>query len=144
MQVEELQIEDWTLQVDVQKTRAAYHSMAYRDEPIEWLNYIEACSFTDLDVIEFFERLGADILKPSHLNYHPVEGGALLMYTGFYRVYGDVLAGEIDGWDVVIGQYCFSLIGEHDTVPAQLDDQMIEIGFEVVLPWILDIPVKVE
>lgn len=144
MQMEELQIEDWLLQVDVQKTREAYFSIAYRSEPIEWLNYIEVCSFIDPDVIEFFGRLGIDILKPSHLNYYLVEGGSMFMYTGCYHVYGEVLAGDMDGWDVVIGQHCFSLTEEFETMPEQLQGQIIEIGFEVVLPWILDVPIPVE
>lgn len=142
--MEELQVEDWTLKIDVQRTRTVYANIMYRQEPLEWLNYMEVCSSIDSDVIGFLGRLGIDILKPSHLNYHAVERGTMLMYTGCYHLHGEIVEGEMDGWDLVIGQHCFSLTEEHETVPANMEEHVLEIGFEVVLPWILDVPIPVD
>lgn len=135
--MEEVQVEDWKLKINVEKTRQAYETIPHKNEPIEWLNYLEVCSFVDSEIIEFFERLGMDVLKPSSLSYLAVEEGTMMMYTGVYYVHGEIVAGEMDGWDLVIGQHCFSLTAVHDNVPTHMQDEIVEIGFEAVLPWIL-------
>ena len=51
---------------------------------------------------------------------------------------GKVIEGEYDAWDIVLGQHCFSLTNEFDMVPIVMEGPVIEISFEVVLPWVLE------
>lgn len=139
--MEQIHIGEWTLSVDVLKTKALYEGLAHRNEIIPWLNYIEVSSFADMEVHAFFDLLGIEMQKPSQLSYHEVEGGSMLMYTGSYHLYGDLVEGEIDGWDVVIGGYCFSLTQDMEAVPAGMSGNIVEISFEVVLPWVLGLPI---
>ena len=59
------------------------------------------------------------------------------MYSGKYHVIGEVIEGKYDAWDIVLGQHCFSLTNDFDMVPIVMDGPVIEISFEVVLPWVL-------
>ena len=139
--MEQIQIRGWTLSVDVPKTKALYKKVEHRNEMAAWLNYIEVSGFVDMEVHAFFDLLGVEMLKPSQLSYLEVEEGSMLMYTGSYHLYGDLIEGEIDGWDAVIGNYCFSLTQEMEAVPAGMSGNIVEISFEAVLPWVLELPI---
>ena len=139
--MEIVQIGDWKLCVDVPKTKAFYARMDIQNDRLPWLNYIELGSFIELEVQAFFDLFGIDLLKPSQLSCHPVEGGSNMMYTGSYHLYGECLQGEMDGWDLIIGNYCFSLTEEMEAMPGEASGNMTEISFEVVLPWMLELPI---
>ncbi|MGM9950440.1 MAG: hypothetical protein ACI33P_09930 [Lysinibacillus sp.] len=139
--MEQVHTGGWTLSVDVPKTKALYEGVKHRNEISPWLNYIEMSSFADMEVQAFFDLLGIEMSKPSQLFYHQVEGGSMLMYTGSYHLYGDLVEGEIDGWDVIIGGYCLSLTQDMEAVPAGMSGNIVEISFEVVLPWMLELPI---
>ena len=142
--MKEIQVEEWTLLIDIPKTKDVYEKMNYRNDMVEWLNYMEVCSLKDPQVLAFFDNLGIDILKPSHLSYFPVEEGKMMMYTGSYHLCGEVVEGEMDGWDLNIAGRCFSLTQEHDAIPQEMSGDILEISFEVVLPWILDMSILVK
>ena len=142
--MEQIQVEAWTLLIDIPKTKEVYEKINYKNDVVEWLNYMEVCSIKDPKVLAFFERLGIDILKPSQLSYYPVEEGTMMMYTGSYHLCGELVEGEMDGWDLVIEGHCFSLTQEYDAIPQEMSGDILEISFEVILPWILDIPIHVE
>ena len=139
--MEQMHIGEWTLSVDVPKTKALYGKLQHRNEIATWLNYIEASGFAGMEVHTFFDLLGVEMQKPSRLSCHEVEGCSMLMYTGSYHLYGDLVEGEIDGWDVIIDGYCFSLTQDMEAVPAGMAGDIIEISFEVVLPWMLELPI---
>jgi len=68
------------------------------------------------------------------LNAFPVDGQQI-MYSGYYTVCGEIVEGETDAWDVIIGEHCFSLV-EEESIMA-LTEPHFHIGFEVVLQWLL-------
>ena len=140
--MKKFQIAEWTLLIDILKTKDVYEKIKFRNDIVEWLNYMEACSFKDSRVLAFFDNLGIDILKPSHLSYYPVEEGTMMMYTGSYHLCGEIVEGEMDGWDLIIAGHCFSLTQEHDAIPQEMSGNILEISFEVILPWILDMPIR--
>ena len=135
----DLQYGEWILRVDLSRTQGFYEGLPF-DQRIEMLNYIQVCSLTEIESIQFFEQFGMDILKPCYIQYLPLEGNKI-MYTGSYYVFGEILEGELDNWDVVVGQHCLSLTKGNSEVPEQLHGQIIEISFEVVLPWIIEYPI---
>ena len=131
-----VQIEQWELYVDKQQTKDLYAQQPYQNDNIFGLNYIEVCSFCEPQILNFFDALGVDILKPTALHYLPVEGDCI-MYSGCYHVIGERLKGELDEWDILVEQFCFALTADQYDKPEQLTTQWIEISFEVVLPWML-------
>lgn len=135
-----VKIEDWEICVDIEGTKSFYTSFPYKNDEMFALNYIEACSYCEPEILTFFDQLGIDILKPGALYYLPIEGDCI-MYSGSYYVKGTVIAGELDEWDVVVDPFCFSLTdGQYDT-PSELVGDVIEISFEAVLPWLLFEPI---
>ncbi|WP_332648591.1 hypothetical protein [Lysinibacillus sp. 54212] len=139
--MERLQFEEWVLKVDISKTKEVYSTIHFNNEVLEWLNYIQVISLSEPELFDFFNRFGMDMLKPSQLSYHRVDENTMMMYSGSYHVCGELLVGEIDGWDVVIGNHCFSITEDFEAIPNQMQGSVVEISFEAVLPWILDIPI---
>lgn len=135
-----VQIDNWELEIDIEQTKNYYESRSYYSEEMFGLNFIEVCSFCDPEVLNFFQQLGVDILKPTNLHFLPVEGDCV-MYSGSYHVIGNRLTGELDEWDVVVEHFCFALTEEQYDQPEGLTGQVQEISFEVVLPWMLFEPI---
>lgn len=134
-----LQIRDWKLAVDVEKTKMAFELNHYRCTTDECRNFVEACEkHLEQIVRDFAEELSIDLSKPSHLESHRVDENTAIMYSGKYHIIGEILEGEIDAWDIVVGEHCFSLTDEMEQVPVMIDGPVIEISFEVVLPWVIE------
>lgn len=133
-----IQVEDWIINVDEARTLQYYSELSFNQQ-LAALNYVQVSSFTDFEVMQFLAQLGVDILKPCALNFLPVEGD-MVMYTGCYYVFGEIVQGELDNWDVVVGQHCFSLTEGNSDLPDELVGRVVEISFEVVYPWMLEEP----
>lgn len=136
-----VQIEDWVIYIDKARTLQFYKEQKI-EQHMNYLNYVQVSSFADFEVSQFLEQLGVDIMKPCELSSLPVEGD-MIMYSGCYYVFGEVIQGELDNWDVVIGQHCFSLTEGNSSMPEKLIGQVVEISFEVVYPWMLEEPQKI-
>lgn len=136
--MKKVQIEDWLLHVYVEKTKEAFALNRYACVSDECENFINACTAIPEIVLDFAEQLGIDLSKPSLLTCHQVENNEAVMYSGQYHIIGDIIAGEVDAWDVVVGEHCFSLSQEFSNIPSVMGAPIIEISFEVVLPWVLE------
>jgi len=130
----EVRIDDWLLNIESQKMKELYDSQTTLCDCLFCENYRQASQSLADEVTHFCQALGLNLHKPSKLNAFPVEGGHV-MYSGHYFVCGEILEGELDAWDVVVGEHCFSLIQE-EAQPSSGAPQF-QIGFEVVLKWLL-------
>lgn len=129
-------MEQWKLAIQYEETKMAYELNGFRCISKECVNFVKASAKIEPIVRSFADMLGIDLSKPSQLHSHRLEDD-LVMYTGHYHIIGDIVEGEINGWDVVVGEHCFSLTDEFVAVPMMMPDNIIEISFEVVLPWVL-------
>ena len=135
-----VQIKEWVLAVDIENTKMAYEFNSYRCISNECRNFVVACeNKLDENVLKFADQLGIDLTKPSQLESHQVNNNSAIMYTGKYHVLGQIIEGEIDAWDVVLDQHCFSLTEEFTMIPIVMEGPVIEISFEVVLQWVLEL-----
>ena len=134
-----LKVEEWLLAVDLEHTKMAFEFNSYRCISQECINFVKACKeAVDPIVLDFAEQLGIDLSKPSQLHSHFVDNDTAIMYSGKYHIIGEVIEGEYDAWDIVLGHHCFSLTNDFDVVPIVMEGPVIEISFEVVLPWMLE------
>lgn len=134
-----LQIGDWKLAVDVEKTKIVFGMSHYRCESDECRNFMEACEKqVEPTVLDFAEQLGIDLSNPSYLESYPVNENTAIMYSGKYHIIGEIVEGEIDAWDLVVEEHCFSLTDNMEQVPIMIEGPVIEISFEVVLPWLIE------
>lgn len=134
--MKEVRIEDWLLNIDIGKTEALYQNMTEVCNCLSCQNFRKASRLLDEEVLHFCHILSLDLHKPSLLNAFAVEGEQL-MYSGHYHLCGEILEGELDEWDIIVGQHCFSLIELDSGKPEESTTPYFQIGFEVVLPWVM-------
>ncbi|MFJ7731965.1 hypothetical protein ACIQXF_08730 [Lysinibacillus sp. NPDC097231] len=133
----EVRIDEWILNIESEKTEVLYESHDDICECLSCMNFRKASLTLDEEVLHFSNKLGLDLHKPTLLNAFPVEGEKV-MYSGYYTVCGEIIEGEIDAWDVIVGEHCFSLVNEDGKgVVVSENEPHFQIGFEVVLQWLL-------
>ena len=132
-----VQTEKWVVAIQYEETKMAFALNGYRCQSEECYNFVKASAGIEPIVLTFAEKLGIDLSKPSQLNSHRLDGN-MVMYTGQYHIIGEIVEGELNGWDTVVGEHCFSLTDEFTHIPPMMPEPIIEISFEVVLPWVLD------
>ncbi|KOS71643.1 hypothetical protein AEA09_01240 [Lysinibacillus contaminans] len=134
--MKEVRIEDWLLSIDIGRTEAVYQHITEVCECLSCQNFRIASEFLNEEVLHFCHVLGIDLHKPSLLNAFSVEGDQI-MYSGYYYLCGEIIEGEIDEWNIIVGQHCFSLIDVDGGKPEGLTAPYFQIGFEVVLQQLL-------
>ncbi|MDM5230277.1 hypothetical protein [Lysinibacillus pakistanensis] len=132
--MKEVHFNEWVLNIESEKTEAFIESNQGDCECLSCKNFRKANLLLDAEVMHFSNCLGLDLQKPTLLNAFPVDGEQV-MYSGHYTVCGEVIEGEMDAWDVVVGNHCFSLVEDDDQV--SIAEPHFQIGFEVVLQWLL-------
>ncbi len=135
----EVRVEDWVLTIDKEKTKALYMTHMQQGDTLSYQNFLMANEKLGVELLHFSNMLGLNLQQPTLLNAFPVEGQRI-MYSGYYTVCGEIVDGEMDAWDVIIGEHCFSLV-EEESVMA-LTEPHFHIGFEVVLEWLLPQPLE--
>ena len=132
----EVRIDDWVLNIELEKTKELYNEHTEVCDCLFCENFRQASLLLPDEVLHFCNALGLNLHKPSLLNAFPVEGEQV-MYSGHYSVCGEIIEGELDAWDVVIGEHCFSLVEEEESNTLALLEPQFQIGFEVVFKWLL-------
>ncbi|MBI6863266.1 MULTISPECIES: hypothetical protein [Lysinibacillus] len=130
----EVSIEGWLLNINKEKTKALYMTHLQEGDQVSYQNFVLANEVLNEELLHFSNILGLNLQQPTLLQAFPVDGQQI-MYSGHYTVYGEILEGEMDAWDVIIGEHCFSLVAEESVLG--LTEPHFQIGFEVVLQWLL-------
>ena len=130
----EVSFEGWLLNIDKEKTKSLYMTHLQEGDQVSYQNFVMANKVLNEELLHFSNILGLNLQQPTLLNAFPVDGQQI-MYSGHYTVYGEILEGEMDAWDVIIGEHCFSLVAEESVLG--LTEPYFQIGFEVVLQWLL-------
>ncbi|WP_144788977.1 hypothetical protein [Lysinibacillus fusiformis] len=130
----EVSIEGWLLNIDKEKTKSFFMTHLQEGDQVTYQNFVMANEVLNEELLHFSNILGLNLQQPTLLNGFPVDGQQI-MYSGHYTVYGEILEGEMDAWDVIIGEHCFSLVAEESVL--ELTEPHFQIGFEVVLQWLL-------
>ncbi|MGE7987160.1 hypothetical protein [Lysinibacillus fusiformis] len=130
----EVSIEGWLLNIDKEKTKSFFMTHLQEGDQVTYQNFVMAYEVLNEELLHFSNILGLNLQQPTLLNGFPVDGQQI-MYSGHYTVYGEILEGEMDAWDVIIGEHCFSLVAEESVL--ELTEPHFQIGFEVVLQWLL-------
>ncbi|HBJ00381.1 hypothetical protein MKY88_19850 [Lysinibacillus sp. FSL R7-0073] len=130
----EVSFEGWLLNIDKEKTKSLYMTHLQEGDQVSYQNFVMANEVLNEELLHFSNILGLNLQQPTLLNAFPVDGQQI-MYSGHYTVYGEILEGEMDAWDVIIGEHCFSLVAEESVLG--LTEPYFQIGFEVVLQWLL-------
>ncbi|WP_080848366.1 hypothetical protein [Cytobacillus gottheilii] len=134
----------WVLEIDVDKTKEFYKQEQEICICLDCENFRNACKYLNSSVMELFLQLGIDPLKPSHLSeFEAVENGKRL-YIGNYHLTGKVLKGPFctsSTWNAentaTLGDTTIGFEMDLLDIPDHLSSPVLQIGFEVKLPWVL-------
>ncbi|WP_249650553.1 hypothetical protein [Lysinibacillus sp. D4A3_S15] len=127
-------MEGWLLNIDKEKTKSLFMTHLQEGDQVTYQNLVMANEVLNEELMHFSNILGLNLQQPTLLIGFPVDGHEI-MYSGHYTVYGDFLEVEMDAWDVIIGEHCFSLVAEESVL--ELTEPHFQIGFEVVLQLLL-------
>lgn len=139
-------LQDWILKIDVEKTKEYYDSITVEDgcDCDYCKNYIKACETFSKEVTDFYTMLGIEPRKEGEFMEFETDTDKHL-YMGFYHLVGEIVKRPnkgADKWDdaniIKIGNVKFTFTDKLDLVPDNFPKPVIQLGFEVMLPWLLE------
>lgn len=87
--------------IDTEKTAAFYRSSSILaiDHSLEgYQNFISGAERLDSEILEFFQKLGIDILKPVEMKaWNFEDDGRSVYYNGWYHICGEMIS-DSDCW----------------------------------------------
>ncbi|GGA74807.1 hypothetical protein [Ornithinibacillus halotolerans] len=136
---------NWSLEVDVGKTKEFYEKDIELCKCLYCKNYMEAVKYIDPSIIEVFTALGINPSKPSHLSEFGEMENGLRLYIGSYHLVGNLIEGEYctdsDWTDTntsIIGNFTFGLGKELVFVHDELPRPVLQLDFEARIYWVLN------
>lgn len=141
-----LQLLDWVLDIDAEKTKAYYDGVSIEDccSCVYCKNYRKACETFPLEIIDFYKIFGIDPKKEGEFMEFETEDNKHL-YFGFYHFVGTIIQGTnnvTQNWNnlnlVKIDCFKFGFNDRLDLVPKDFPKPIVQLEFEVMLPWILN------
>jgi hypothetical protein len=136
---------NWSLEVDVGKTKEFYKEDIEICHCLYCENYMETIKYVDPLIIEVLMMLGINPSKPSHLSEFGEMENGLRLYIGSYHIVGNLIEGKYctdSEWNETntakIGNFTLGfkkeLIFVHDELPLPV----LQLDFETQIPWILN------
>lgn len=139
-------LQDWVLKIDVEKTKEYYDSITVGEgcNCAYCRNYIKNCRTFSKEVLDFYTMLGIDPQKEGEFMEFETDTDKHL-YMGFYHLVGEIVkrpSARIRKWDdlniIGIGNVKFIFTDELDLVPEIFPKPVLQLEFEVTLPWLLE------
>ena len=142
--IQTIDIYDWVIEVDVEKTKKLYKNEREDCSCLYCNNYREASQHLDNCVFDVFNKLGIDPSKPSHLSEFPYEE-QFRLYIGSYHIVGRLLKGELSTMSnsnatntFQIKDFNFGFSIDLQFVPIGFPNPVLQLDFEAKIPWVLD------
>jgi hypothetical protein len=143
--LQQIKIENWLLEVDIDKTREFYNKGIEVCSCLYCNNFVEACKYLDTSVANVFSRLGINPAKPGHLSDYPTNECGIRSYIGIYHLVGRVLEGELctmSTWNdtntVRIKNFIIGFSYDLEFVPECFPNPVVQLDFGADISWVLD------
>ncbi|MDI3478507.1 MAG: hypothetical protein PWQ59_2032 [Thermoanaerobacterium sp.] len=139
-------LQNWVLMIDAERTKEYYDSIAVEEGClcIYCKNYIKNCETFSKEVLNFYTMLGIDPQKEGEFMEFETDTDEHL-YMGFYHLVGEIIkrpGNETKKWDdlniIEIDNVKFTFTDDLDLVPENFPKPVIQLEFEVELPWLLE------
>lgn len=140
-----IKLSNWIIDIDAEKTKEYYDSITVEEgcTCTYCKNYIKACETFSKEVLNFYKMLGIDPQKEGEIMEFETDTDEHL-YMGFYHLVGKIVkrpSNETRKWDdlniIKVDNVKFTFTDELDLVPEDFPKPVIQLEFEVVLPWLL-------
>lgn len=142
-----IQLSNWIIDIDAEKTKEYYDGIRVEDgcDCAYCRNYIKGCETFSEKVLEFYRMLGIDPRKEGEFMEFEATADDEHLYMGFYHLVGEIVKEPSDKrekWDdlniIKIYNMKFTFNKDLDLVPEDFPKPVIQLEFEVMLPWLLD------
>ncbi|SNS90022.1 hypothetical protein SAMN05446037_102639 [Anaerovirgula multivorans] len=136
---------EWIIEFDRVKTEEYYKNICEGCTCAYCINYRENLKSLTNDIEEFFSKLGIDPLKEGEfIEFGEIEPG-IRHYSGFYHFVGNIIDGPKFSslhWDkekmLKVGSYFLGFSDEIELLPNDFPKPVVQLEFEVSLPWIIE------
>jgi hypothetical protein len=143
------QIGPWEIAYDREATQAAYAAGGdcndYYCGCQGCMNYLANARAFPEEMRQFFDSLGIDPTKPSHLSCAIATSENEYFYDGWYHVIGHQASGEaisFEGFPYhITDDFWVGLASSPIHVPKEIpEEQALQLDFSFSLPWLLTEP----
>lgn len=144
--MERIHIDGWTIDIDKNKTKRFYDSLKVEENCNcnYCKNYIVNCNDFSENILGFFNMLGIDPKKEGEFMEFESDSNKHL-YMGFYHLVGRIINKpnrNLDKWNdvntITIDNINFTFSEELNLVPKNFPKPIIQLNFEVILPWLME------
>jgi hypothetical protein len=146
--MKELNIHNWTLEVNVKETYDQYKNAKWDlCDCTDCLNFFQAMKTISSELFDLFNSLGIIPSKCVHLSeFGPTENG-LHLYMGCYHIVGRIKKGkpvDTNSWDehnvAEIDNFSFVFSNDLIFVPGSMPSPVLQMDFSLEIPWVLKEP----
>ncbi|WIV12857.1 hypothetical protein [Proteiniborus sp. MB09-C3] len=139
-------LQNWVFKIDPEKTKEYYDNISVEEgcNCAYCRNYIKACETFSKEVSNFYKMLGIDLQKEGEFMEFETDTDEHL-YMGFYHLVGEIVkrpSNKKEKWDelntIKVDNVDFTFSEDLDLVPENFPRPVIQLEFEVMLPWLLD------
>jgi len=140
-------LQGWVLKIDAVKTKEYYDSITVEEgcNCDYCKNYIKNCKEFSQEVLYFYNMLGIDPQKEGEFMEYYKPDTDKHLYMGFYHLVGEIVkrpslgTGKWDAPNVIkVCNVEFTFTNELALVPKNFPKPVIQLEFEVELPWLLE------
>lgn len=141
----ERRINDWIIEVDLQKTLEYYKEHNIDDDCRcnVCKNYRVNCEYMSRELIDFFHQVGVDPRKEGEFMDFGISDKGNMHYMGFYHIVGSIKAGPTkisDKWNITnlikIDNFELGFSSEDIAcLPSDFPEPIIQLEFSCFIPW---------
>jgi hypothetical protein len=151
MDMDQLKLGSWIIEVDVKKTKAYYDKQPLITEDWDSVfekNYVLACETLPQEVKDLFNSLGIDPRKQGEVNEYEEKEDGSHVYGGFYFIVGNIISGPnfwvntedglMPNFETINGiQIAFT---DQLAMPPDeaLPKPQLQLEFQLNVPWLLN------
>jgi hypothetical protein len=141
-----IRLSNWIIDIDTEKTKEYYDRLTVEEgcTCAYCRNYIKACEAFSKEVLDFYKMLRIDPRKEGEFMEFETDTDKQL-YMGFYHLVGKIVkrpSNKTEKWDdlniIKVDNVKFTFTDELDLVPEDFPKPVIQLEFEVMLPWLLE------
>jgi hypothetical protein len=149
-----MNIGDWILEVDVERTKdfyQAYHQITEGCDCLFCKNFVTAVELLPKPVLDLFRSLGIDPTKEGEVSEYCENEDGTHLYGGFYHIVGQLISGP-ECWVktseegshlatinlIEISGFTFGFTYGISLLPDGFPEPALQLEFQGSIPWMLD------
>ncbi len=143
MPLQQLDLFQWRLMIDAERTSEAYQHLAVGCNCSYCRNFLAVQAQLPTQVFHILQLLGVDPAKPAEIVEYTQNPDGSHLYSWWYHIIGQMRADRQRGNDAeeqleLTSDIRVSIAAKVDVAPADFPRPVLQIEFFGNLPWVLD------